>query len=379
MMDETDIREHWLLNALEDDGKHIIDNVGCVVDASAFDRLNLSPTPTEESSLIDEDLDMEDIPSSSLQANDCNDAGDASTSAAASPMIKTEHQTEPATIEQRGDDESNSGGDDADNSEDKKKKDDNNNERISSDNEEGTGIPTKFDVLCGQSRICASHIGNKRFQVVLDMYATRYESATSKQEKMALTKEIVGCITTSGGRFLKYKDGMWQEISTVMARDKVSHALRTKNASWKKQQEEQVKQRKASGKATTTGGKPKRAMSTSAAISSVAAAAAAKDDASKRKTHRRRSSAPVAAAAVARRRRSSTSIFKSLSEGGSFDGNDSSSSNIMDSLLSKQREIFASLTKTSDKDGNSVHPLKKWFLMTRQNSMKVNVRDQYRS
>ena len=191
------------------------------------------------------------------------------------------------------------------------------------------------------------------------MYATRYESATSKQEKMALTKEIVGCITTSGGRFLKYKDGMWQEISTVMARDKVSHALRTKNASWKKQQEEQVKQRKASGKATTTGGKPKRAMSTSAAISSVAAAAAAKDDASKRKTHRRRSSAPVAAAAVARRRRSSTSIFKSLSEGGSFDGNDSSSSNIMDSLLSKQREIFASLTKTSDKDGNSVHPLKK--------------------
>ena len=32
-------------------------------------------------------------------------------------------------------------------------------------------LPGKFDILCGQSRICASHTGNRRFQVVLDMYA----------------------------------------------------------------------------------------------------------------------------------------------------------------------------------------------------------------
>lgn len=74
------------------------------------------------------------------------------------------------------------------------------------------GMPGKFDVLCGQSRICASHTGNRRFQVVLDIFAHRYELATSKQEKMSMTKEIVNCIHQAGGRFLKYKANLWPFI-----------------------------------------------------------------------------------------------------------------------------------------------------------------------
>jgi len=101
-------------------------------------------------------------------------------------------------------------------------------------------FPTECDILCGQSRVCASHTGNKRFQAVLDTYAARYDNTTSKQEKMMMTKEIVACIHNSSGRFLKYKneDGIWEEISNVAARDKVSHALRTKVASWKKQKQQ---------------------------------------------------------------------------------------------------------------------------------------------
>lgn len=95
--------------------------------------------------------------------------------------------------------------------------------------------PTKEDILCGQSRVCASHPGNRHFQQVLADFAHRYDIATSKQEKMQMTKAIVSIIHDSGGRFLKFKDGMWQEISTVAARDKVSHALRTKVSSWKRQ------------------------------------------------------------------------------------------------------------------------------------------------
>merc|ERR1712193_58445 len=53
-----------------------------------------------------------------------------------------------------------------------------------------------------------------------------------------MTKEVVSIIHADGGRFLKYKDGMWEEISNVAARDKVSHALRTKVASWKKQKQQ---------------------------------------------------------------------------------------------------------------------------------------------
>merc|ERR1712176_284350 len=58
------------------------------------------------------------------------------------------------------------------------------------------------------------------------------------QEKMCMTKEIVSKIHNSGGRFLRLKNKMWEEISTVAARDKVSHALRTKAASRKRRQEQ---------------------------------------------------------------------------------------------------------------------------------------------
>merc|ERR1712025_1417205 len=65
-----------------------------------------------------------------------------------------------------------------------------------------------------------------------------------KQEKMCMTKEIVSRIHNNRGRFLKQKkDGVWEEISTVAARDKVSHALRTKVAAWKRNKKEQQSRR----------------------------------------------------------------------------------------------------------------------------------------
>merc|ERR1712078_714226 len=84
--------------------------------------------------------------------------------------------------------------------------------------------------------------------------------ATSKQEKMCMTKEVVRIIQVdNGGRFLKFKDGMWEEISIVAARDKVSHALRTKVASWKRQKAQLLKQSE-NGTANSNG---KRRLSTS--------------------------------------------------------------------------------------------------------------------
>jgi hypothetical protein len=106
------------------------------------------------------------------------------------------------------------------------------------------GVPTPEDILCGQSRVCANHPGNRTFQSVLADFAHRYDIATSKQEKMQMTKAIVSIIHDSGGRFLKYKDGMWEEISTVAARDKVSHALRTKVSSWRRQNQQLLQKEK---------------------------------------------------------------------------------------------------------------------------------------
>jgi hypothetical protein len=198
----------------------------------------------------------------------------------------------------------------------------------------GAGVPSKLDILCGQSRICASHAGNRRFQAVLDIYAPRYDSVTSKQEKMFITKEIVACIRSAGGRFLKFKAGLWEEISDVTARDKVSHALRTKVASWKRQQEE-----------TANGDKSSTAKSKSAT----------------KPSHRR-------GGGQRSRRSSGSSVATNASDivTTSFDGNDSASANVMGELIKAQREIFASLTtstssdvKTDEKATNSTHPLKK--------------------
>lgn len=188
------------------------------------------------------------------------------------------------------------------------------------------GVPSKFDILCGQSRICAGHTGNRRFQVVLDIYAPRYDASTTKQEKMTLTKEIVCCIHAAGGRFLRYDEGLWEEISDVTARDKVSHALRTKVASWKRQQQETAGKKEESNAVASKGSKP---------------------------SHRRGSRGRS-------RRSSGSSITTSASDivTTSFDGNDSTTPCVMGELLKAQREIFATLTTPESSGDGSSHPLK---------------------
>jgi len=124
--------------------------------------------------------------------------------------------------------------------------------------------PLTFDVLCGKSRQCISHDGTRFFRHVIDQYRSRYQEARSKQERMDITKEIVGSIGAKGGRFLKFNPvlqswevscrfaPLWflnivvcfwrlktkiivffssssQNIGHLAARDKVSHALRCAN------------------------------------------------------------------------------------------------------------------------------------------------------
>jgi hypothetical protein len=276
MMDDTDYREHWLLTEFEDKPEQDMSK-------SAHDDSYSTALSDTTSSLMDED-DVREA-ASKIQPRSHQITPNKSSS---TPAETPEANSTPA--ETHGPSSS-------------------------------IGVPNKFDILCGQSRICATHTGNCRFQVVLDIYAPKYENISSKQEKMALTKEIVGCIHMAGGKFLKYKDGVWEEIPDVMARDKCSHALRTKVASWRRQQEqanEEAKQNKPSEKVTPV----------------------------KKSRHSRYS----------KRRRSSTSIIAS-----SFDASDTTKSSVMDDLLKAQREIFASLTQSEHgtSSTNEQHPLKR--------------------
>lgn len=191
-------------------------------------------------------------------------------------------------------------------------------------------MPTEFDILCGQSRVCASHRGNKCFSVVLDQFAERYDAATSKQEKMTMTKEVVSILHNTGGRFLKYKNGIWEEISTVAARDKVSHALRTKVASWKRQQQQLLE-----GNNSSPGDHRISMLRT-------------RSKSRHGKGARRSSASSIAMSA--------SNIMTT-----SFDGNDSTSAAVVNDLMKAQREIFATLTsphRSGSTDGCEPHPPK---------------------
>jgi len=62
---------------------------------------------------------------------------------------------------------------------------DEDNDKQASESRARIEVPTTVDILCGQSRVCASHPGNRTFQTVLEDFAHKYDTATSKQEKNA--------------------------------------------------------------------------------------------------------------------------------------------------------------------------------------------------
>lgn len=86
----------------------------------------------------------------------------------------------------------------------------------------------RYDVLCGKGKMCQNHDGSRRFRLMITSYQQTYQKATTKQQRMDITKEIFLIFKESGSRFLKYNEvgGHWEEISALAARDKISHALR---------------------------------------------------------------------------------------------------------------------------------------------------------
>eukprot|EP00548_Thalassiothrix_antarctica_P002869 CAMPEP_0194139672 /NCGR_PEP_ID=MMETSP0152-20130528/9288_1 /TAXON_ID=1049557 /ORGANISM="Thalassiothrix antarctica, Strain L6-D1" /LENGTH=166 /DNA_ID=CAMNT_0038837601 /DNA_START=57 /DNA_END=553 /DNA_ORIENTATION=- len=66
-------------------------------------------------------------------------------------------------------------------------------------------VPERFDILCGRDKISHSHIGNRRFKVIIKMNREKYQTALVRDEKTRITSEIVAMIRSCqpGGRFLK--------------------------------------------------------------------------------------------------------------------------------------------------------------------------------
>lgn len=90
----------------------------------------------------------------------------------------------------------------------------------------GIFLPSSKDVLFGRGRPFQEHPGNVRFSLIIDSLQPRYEVAR-RSEKTVIAEEVVKKMKSRGGRFLRRLDGCWEEVSDIMAREKVSQAFRS--------------------------------------------------------------------------------------------------------------------------------------------------------
>jgi hypothetical protein len=100
--------------------------------------------------------------------------------------------------------------------------------------------PLPTDVLCGQDKTFSKHYGNQLLRMKIIETVPKYQdilripSVIGKKKKATeMYKDIVTQMKASGSRFLRLVQSScglvryWQEINDKLARDKVSHALRT--------------------------------------------------------------------------------------------------------------------------------------------------------
>lgn len=93
-------------------------------------------------------------------------------------------------------------------------------------------IPAHHDILCGSGGQVNGHKGNQMFRQVLRRHHSGYTNATTKPQKMRITKLVLGELALAGSRFLK-KDPIfdrWYLVGDKAVRDKISHCLRRMEA-----------------------------------------------------------------------------------------------------------------------------------------------------
>ena len=118
-------------------------------------------------------------------------------------------------------------------------------------------IPSRADVLLGRGQPSYSHPGNKHFHEIIMNHYDDYTSCVQREGKSRMAENIVCIVQEYGGRFLKLDEsvsGMWMEVSTTEARNKVTHNFRRlKEADLKKKNKNTKKQVGDNAAAAATG------------------------------------------------------------------------------------------------------------------------------
>jgi hypothetical protein len=89
-------------------------------------------------------------------------------------------------------------------------------------------MPNDCDVLCGQSSLARNHPGNVFFRQLVLSKADDYGRARRKAQKGVIVSEILEELERNQVRFMKFnqKENHWVIIAPMIAREKVSHAIR---------------------------------------------------------------------------------------------------------------------------------------------------------
>lgn len=86
--------------------------------------------------------------------------------------------------------------------------------------------PTEKDVLMGRGGKSNHHRGNMRYRAEIERLQEQYKKTDDKDEKTKISERLVSDVQSWGGNFLEKDDKGWYIIDDVVARRKVSQALR---------------------------------------------------------------------------------------------------------------------------------------------------------
>lgn len=99
-------------------------------------------------------------------------------------------------------------------------------------NDIGQPLPPDYqvkpeDIVCGRGKSHCNRPGNRRLRELVEAQLPTYQQAKNKLDKTMVLHAIVEQVMESGARFVKQKDGAYQELSADQAREKVGHLMRS--------------------------------------------------------------------------------------------------------------------------------------------------------
>jgi hypothetical protein len=106
-------------------------------------------------------------------------------------------------------------------------------------------VPKSTDILFGRGKSIREHPGNLRFGLIVESVLDQYEGLGRRSEKKKFSQDFMLKIKLAGGRFLKQQAGIWQEVDDKLAREKVSHTLRSRRSIKKAEECEKAEEEKA--------------------------------------------------------------------------------------------------------------------------------------